>query len=71
MTTLRTFWRNRTKKEGQVEVVPAEAGAAEVDQTAGAQAETAAFDLDIAANDPFLTYCLNSKGVIDRGQAAA
>ncbi len=46
MTTLRTFWRNKTKTEAQVEVVPAEAGAAEVDQTAGAQAETAAFDLD-------------------------
>ncbi len=65
MTTLRTFWRNKTKTEGQVEVVPAEAGAAEVDQTTGAPAETATFDLDIAANDPFLTYCLNSKGVID------
>ena len=33
--------------------------------TPPAPVETHTFDLDIAPNDPFLTYCLNSKGVID------
>ncbi len=59
MTTLRAFWRNRSKNE---EEVAAQAEAAPpVSSTSDAQP----FELDIAGNDPFLTYCLNSKGVID------
>ncbi len=68
MTSLRALWRNRTNNKEQ-EV----ADAAGVDQSqqssSGVSEEGAtaapAFDLDIEANDPFLTFCLNSKGVVD------
>jgi serine phosphatase RsbU (regulator of sigma subunit)/anti-sigma regulatory factor (Ser/Thr protein kinase) len=60
MTTLRAFWRNRTKTAEQTE-----AETAVVDNSAAVLAEAETFNLDIAANDPFLNYCLNSKGIID------
>lgn len=56
MTTLKAFWRKQTKTEQ---------AAQETAVTPAPQPETRPFDLDIAANDPFLAYCLNSKGVID------
>jgi GAF domain-containing protein len=59
MTTLRAFWRNFSKKEKEVEAQT------ETATTAFPAADAQPFDLDIASNDPFLTYCLNSKGVID------
>lgn len=58
MTTLRNFWQNFT---GQKET--------EVTATAVAHPTTrpqaSAIDLDIAPNDPFLAYCIHSKGVVD------
>jgi serine phosphatase RsbU (regulator of sigma subunit)/anti-sigma regulatory factor (Ser/Thr protein kinase) len=57
MTVLRTFWRNRTKRD------PAEPEQAETPTPAAVETQT--FDLDIAPNDPFVAYCINSKGVID------
>lgn len=59
MTTLRAFWRNRSKSDEEAE---AQAEAAE---PAAPTVDSQPFQLDIASNDPFLTYCLNSKGVID------
>jgi serine phosphatase RsbU (regulator of sigma subunit)/anti-sigma regulatory factor (Ser/Thr protein kinase) len=60
MTTLRAFWRNRTKTAGETEVETAV-----TENPIPAPVETRPLDLNIAENDPFLTYCLNSKGVID------
>ena len=61
MTALRAFWRSKTKSEEKVE-----AETAVVDQVTPPSSRTIpSFDLDIAANDPFLNFCLNSKGVID------
>ena len=65
MTTLRAFWRNRTKTAEVTEAVPASAGTTVADESIPALIETQPFDQNIAGNDPFLTYCLNSKGVID------
>ena len=59
MTALRAFWRNKAKND-EVEV---DTVAAEVPIPVAI--ETTTFDLEIAPNDPFLTFCLNSKGVID------
>ncbi len=57
MTVLRAFWRKQTKTE--------EAESETTMVASPAAAETTSFDLDIAPHDTFLTYCLNSKGVID------
>jgi serine phosphatase RsbU (regulator of sigma subunit)/anti-sigma regulatory factor (Ser/Thr protein kinase) len=64
MTTLKGYWR---KLLGQTEVEVAEAAvstdSAHVDSADVTQIET--LDLNIAPNDPFITYCINSKGVIN------
>jgi serine phosphatase RsbU (regulator of sigma subunit)/anti-sigma regulatory factor (Ser/Thr protein kinase) len=57
MTVLKAFWRNRSKTD---EVQPEAAV-----ESAPPPVETQAFDLDIAPNDPFIAYCVNSKGAID------
>ena len=66
MTTIRAFWRSKTKTTEQTE---AETAVVELSTPTvpgrGASRSAPPFDLDIASNDPFLTYCLNSKGVID------
>ncbi|MBX3060246.1 MAG: SpoIIE family protein phosphatase [Anaerolineae bacterium] len=60
MTAIKSFWRKEAKAEEAVEPVVETAVSTTTPPTA-----IQTFDLDIGANDPFLTYCLNSKGVID------
>jgi len=58
MTALKTFWRNKSKTEEETQP---EAAA----ESAPLPVEAQTLDLDIAPNDPFITYCVNSKGAID------
>lgn len=60
MTAIKSFWRKEAKAEEVAE--PAVETAV---TTPPPPTEIQTFDLDIGANDPFLTFCLNSKGVID------
>ena len=57
MTVLRAFWRNKSKTD--------EAQAETDAPNPPAAVETQTLDLDIAPNDPFIAYCINSKGAID------
>lgn len=58
MTALRIFKRKAKSDEVETEVETAVV-------TPPPPVETLTFDLDIAPHDPFLSYCLNSKGIID------
>jgi serine phosphatase RsbU (regulator of sigma subunit)/anti-sigma regulatory factor (Ser/Thr protein kinase) len=58
MTALRTFWRNKSKTAEEAQ--PEAAG-----EITPLPFEAQTLDLDIAPNDPFITYCINSKGAID------
>jgi serine phosphatase RsbU (regulator of sigma subunit)/anti-sigma regulatory factor (Ser/Thr protein kinase) len=58
MTVLRAFWRNKSKTAEEAQPEPVVPSPPE-------PAATLAFDLDIAPNDPFIAYCINSKGAID------
>lgn len=68
MTSLRALWRNRTNNKEQEQAADAGVDQPYLTTSGMGEGETAAaptFDLDIEANDPFLTFCLNSKGVVD------
>lgn len=60
MTAIKSFWRKESKAEEVAE--PAVETAV---STTTPPTETQTFDLDIGANDPFLTYCLSNKGIIE------
>ncbi len=59
MTALKRFWRRQSRAVAEVEPVAISA------EIAPTPVDSQPFDLDIGANDPFFTYCLSSKGVID------
>ena len=68
MTTLRTFWRKKSKtsEELEVEMVAADQPAPiSFNDGEDNSLISTPLDLDIAANDAFLTYCLHSKGIIN------
>ncbi|NJN53494.1 MAG: GAF domain-containing protein [Anaerolineae bacterium] len=67
MTAIKSFWRKQEKSEEAVEaeMETAVLSTVETAVTTPAPSEAQTFDLDIAPNDPFLAYCLNSKGIID------
>jgi len=60
MTVLKAFWRNNSAVD-EVQATTAVTPEAPL-------AAVQPFDLNIAPNDPFLNYCLHSKGVIDIGR---